>query len=421
MGVKVRKIRGTWWLKIDYNGKRKSKHIGSRAAAKTAKQKLEAALALGDLGILSGQDKPAAVTLKDYADKWFEKFAALSLKQSTIAQYKQFYRLFVSPEFGAMELPAIRRDQIKGWLSGLAAREDEDGDRLARNTIRLALSSIRGLLSHAVEDGLVPGNPADKLGKFIRAGKPDRKAEAMTRTEADAFLAASKEVSPDYYELFLIAIRCGLRQGELIALRWSDVQLGTDDEDPNRFLLVSRNHYRKTFTTTKSNKPRRVDLSKLCRRALLALKDRRKPSGDDFVFPAMSGEKKDKKHPKKPHGRNLDPRKPLDPANLVHYHFQPALEAAGLRRFRFHDLRHSFGSHLIQDGASIAYVKEQMGHSSIQITVDTYGHLIPGGNIAWVDRLDAATNPAQTATPAQPARIQPANKRRARVATNRVQ
>src|SRR5258708_1039858 len=144
MGVKVRKIRGSWWLKIDHNGKRKSKHIGSRAAAETAKRKLEAALALGDMGILSGQEKPTAVTMRDYAEKWFEKFAALSLNQSTIPQYQQFHRLFVSPEFGSTELPEIRRDQIKGWLSGLAAREDEDGDRLARNTIRLALPAMSG-------------------------------------------------------------------------------------------------------------------------------------------------------------------------------------------------------------------------------------------------------------------------------------
>jgi len=66
-----------------------------------------------------------------------------------------------------------------------------------------------------------------------------------------------------------------------------------------------------------------------------------------------------------------------------------------------HDLRHTFGSLLIRDGASLAYVKDQMGHSSIQVTVDTYGHLIPGADIAWVDRLDVRTKPQQNATPAQ--------------------
>jgi hypothetical protein len=89
--------------------------------------------------------------------------------------------------------------------------------------------------------------------------------------------------------------------------------------------------------------------------------------------------------------------------NIVPRYMEPALENAGLRRFRFHDLRHTFGSLLIQDGASLAYVRDQMGHSSIQITVDTYGHLIPGADIAWVDRLDSKTTQEQNATPTQQA------------------
>ena len=75
----------------------------------------------------------------------------------------------------------------------------------------------------------------------------------------------------------------------------------------------------------------------------------------------------------------------------------------GLRRFRIHDLRHTFASLLIQDGASLAYVKEQLGHSTIAVTVDLYGHLVPSANIAFVDRLDAKTSPQQNATQAQPA------------------
>jgi integrase len=85
-----------------------------------------------------------------------------------------------------------------------------------------------------------------------------------------------------------------------------------------------------------------------------------------------------------------------------HRHFLPCVEAAGLRRIKFHSLRHSYASHLIEAGASLTYVKEQMGHSSIQVTVDTYGHLVPGADIAWVDKLDAATNPQPSATQEQP-------------------
>ena len=83
----------------------------------------------------------------------------------------------------------------------------------------------------------------------------------------------------------------------------------------------------------------------------------------------------------------------LDPNNIRKRVFYRVLDLAGLRRIRFHDLRHAFASLLIQQGESLAYVKDQLGHSSIQITVDTYGHLVPGGNIQAVDRLDDVEGP----------------------------
>ena len=87
----------------------------------------------------------------------------------------------------------------------------------------------------------------------------------------------------------------------------------------------------------------------------------------------------------------------MEEANLRHV-FYRILEQAQLRRIRFHDLRHTFASLLIQQGESLAYVRDQLGHRSIQITCDVYGHLVPGGNRAAVDRLDDATfcNPGAT-------------------------
>ncbi len=119
-------------------------------------------------------------------------------------------------------------------------------------------------------------------------------------------------------------------------------------------------------------------MSRDLRRALIALRDKRlleaflkgkNDISDELVFLSPDGAI-------------------LDPDNLYHRYFQPVLTKAGLRKIRLHDLRHTFGSQLIQSGASIVYVKEQMGHSSIQVTVDTYGHLIPGANVSFVDRLD---------------------------------
>jgi hypothetical protein len=80
---------------------------------------------------------------------------------------------------------------------------------------------------------------------------------------------------------------------------------------------------------------------------------------------------------------------PIFPDNIGPRYMEPALEQAGLRKFRFHDLRHTFGSLLIQAGVSPAYVQNQMGHRSIQITIDVYGYLIPGENVAWIDTLDS--------------------------------
>jgi integrase len=112
---------------------------------------------------------------------------------------------------------------------------------------------------------------------------------------------------------------------------------------------------------TKSKKSRRVDMSRELRRALLEIRDKRllnafmkgkNDISEDLVFLSPGGAI-------------------LDPDNLYHSYFRPVLTKSGFRKIRLHDLRHTFGSLLIQSGASIVYVKEQMGHSSIQVTVDT--------------------------------------------------
>jgi hypothetical protein len=103
----------------------------------------------------------------------------------------------------------------------------------------------------------------------------------------------------------------------------------------------------------------------------------------------------------------------LDPDNLNHRVFLPVLAKAGIRKICLHDLCHTFGSLLLQNGASIVCVKEEMGHSSIQVTLTyAYGHLIPGANLSFVDRLaeippePAETSPQQSAPPAQPGEME---------------
>ena len=392
MGVKLRKRGSKWYVFVNYQGRRKAKCVGtSRQIAEQVRRQLEAKLTLGDLGFLT--EKDPAPTFDSYADHWIKHYARIECKTSTADGYDGVLRKYLRPRFGTRRLDEIERDDLKEMISELIAKE------LSRNTIRNAVCVIRGLFNEAIEAGILESNPAARLGRFTRNAKtPESQATSLTAAEAQAFLDAAKDVCSEYYGLFLTALRAGLRRGELVALRFGDVQFGKDENDPNRFLIVQHNYVRGEHTTTKSKKSRRVDLSRELRRVLLDLRDKRllqafleakNSIAEELVFPSPDGSI-------------------LDPDNLYHRYFLPVLAKAGIRKIRLHDLRHTFGSLLIQNGASIVYVKEQMGHSSIQVTVDTYGHLIPGANVSFVDTLDVnpspnpQTPPQPNATPAQP-------------------
>ena len=324
--------------------------------------------------------------------RWLRLHVKPYCKLSTAMSYEQVLRLYLLPRFGALPLDEITRDKVKSYFSEISAL-----GKFGHGTLKNILATIRALLNHAVEEGLVAANPALRLGRVALRGARKRTAEFLIRQEAQRFLEKVHMLRPERYPLFLTALRAGLRLGELLALQWQDIQFGDSEDDPNRFILVRHNFTRRQFTTTKSRRERRVDLSKELRRVLMDLRDQRtleamssgsfdgpaQPRTSKLVFPSQTGG-------------------PLEGSNVYNRDFLPSLEAAGIRRVTFHALRHTFASLLIQQGASLAYVKEQLGHSSIQVTVDTYGHLIPGGNIGWVDALDAKTTPHESASQTQP-------------------
>ena len=162
-----------------------------------------------------------------------------------------------------------------------------------------------------------------------------------------------------------------MRLGELLGLQWGDVDFH------GRFIEVRHNLVARRITTPKNGKTRRVDMSTQLADTLRTLLTTRKAEAlrngwgqvPEWVFCSETG------------GH-------LDGDNLRHRVFYRLLTKAELRRIRVHDLRHSFASMLIQNGESLAYVRDQLGHASIQLTVDTYGHLVPGANRQAVDRLD---------------------------------
>ena len=176
--------------------------------------------------------------------------------------------------------------------------------------------------------------------------------------------------------MVLLLFRTGLRLGEFLALHREDVNL------QDRTLSVRRNLSRGTLSTTKSGRGRKVDLSAALVAALKAhmeIQDLEAAASGQpasvMLFPGnLGGTRRERSYMAE---------------NYFRYQLWfPAIERAQVRRLGPHAARHTFASQLIANGESLKYVSAQMGHSSINVTVDVYGHLLPGGDTRAVDRLD---------------------------------
>lgn len=191
-------------------------------------------------------------TFSNFAVGWLETYAEVECKPSTKRSYEQLLRLHAIPHFGHKKLADIGRAEIKQFLAEKSQATEKVDDvqvpKYSRNTLRLISCALRSVLNAAVEDGLIDSNPAARVGKFVKTEKPAHQAAAMSRLESERFLAAVTEICPEWYPFFLSALRAGLRKGELIALRWGDLQFGEGAEDPNRYILVQRNYSQGRFT-----------------------------------------------------------------------------------------------------------------------------------------------------------------------------
>jgi integrase len=238
-----------------------------------------------------------------------------------------------------------------------------------------------------MEDGKIVANPAAKPGRFLPPKTHAKEhIRALTREELALLLRTIQQGWPDHFPFFLTLARAGLRLGEALALQWGDIDWH------GGFIGVGRGLRKGVLSSTKSKKSRRVDMSRQLKDTLRVLHETRKEQAwrngwaemPPWVFCTEDG-------------------RPTCDVTLRRDVLGPALHRAGLRAIRIHDLRHTFASLLLQQGESVTYVKEQMGHHSIQVTVDTYGHLVPGGNRQAVDRLDDRSEISPEATNRNPA------------------
>ncbi len=325
------------------------------------------------------EERNRPLTFGEYAKRWMEGHVAINLKPSSADGYKTILDHYILPTFKDRPLAEITREEIKelcfekmreGRVRPKKLPNKKLDASLSPRSITYMMRTLSAIFNHAVEDGIVAANPAQRPGRFIRTGDRKEKIDFLTLPEGDLVLMAAEKHFKRLHPLLVTAMRTGMRLGELLALEWGDIDWN------GNFIEVRRSVWQGIVGTPKSGKARRVDMSDRLKEVL----DQHKKNMAAEVLKA---------------GQEMptlvfvsDALTPYDGAN-VRKSFEAVLRKAKLRKIRFHDLRHSFASWLIGNGESLAYVKEQLGHHSISLTVDTYGHLVPGANREAVNRLDA--------------------------------
>jgi len=331
------------------------------------------------------EEKNRPVTFGEYAKDWMDGHVSTNLKPSSKRGYESLLDNLILPALKDRPLAAITREEIKELCFSLLQegrirpKKTEDkkvkDPTLSARTVVYAVRTISAIYNHAIEDGIVQSNPALRPGRFIKVGTRREMVDILSPKEGDLVLKTAEKYFGRTYPLLLCAMRTGMRQGELIALEWGDIDW------QGNFIEVRRSTWRGITGTPKSGKTRRVDMSDRLKEGLQQHQARVKAEAlkAGVAIPAQVF--------------TTDELTPYDGVN-VRKRFEVVLRKAKLRKIRFHDLRHSYASWLIANKESLAYVRDQLGHHSMQITVDLYGHLIPGENRQAVNRLDAP-QPAQ--------------------------
>lgn len=375
MGVKIReKIKGSnqWWIFVNFKGTRVSKYAGDLETALDAKKYFERQISCGIYVPPKKEERKHMPTLREYYEEFRDSYLATAVRESTAERYSQCFKHHILPVFGERGIDTISKERVKALIAQLVKKD------LAKHTIRNVIATFCSVLSHAVDDGIITHNPAIKLGRYFKQARVVHdKIEPLTHEEVPLLLAKTRERDsrrckddPEYFPLFLCAIHTGMRAGELAGLQWGDIDWN------GKFLMVRRSIKKGKVYQTKTGRIRRIDMSDDLIEELSAYRRRRLEEAlkngrneiAEWVFASGEGT-------------------PRDMHNVERREFHKCLEAAKLRRIRLHDLRHTTASLLLQNGAPIVYVKDMLGHSSIKVTVDIYGHLVPGANRQEMNRL----------------------------------
>lgn len=351
----------TAWL-VDYRdqaGKRRAKSFARKKDA-------EAWLVGAAWQVSQGVHTPdsASVTVKKAAQLWIEKAEAEDRERSTIKQYKELERLHISPLIGNIKLSRLTMPMVEQYRDDLVATRSR---AMAGKAVR-ALSMV---LAEAQRRGLVGQNVAKGV-KVVRQGREKAKIEIPTKPELKALLAATTE---DDKPLIMTAILTGLRSSELRGLRWADVNF----KKATISVTQRADQWGKIGPPKSAAGFRTVPISLALVTVLKAWKLRVTKSPLDLVFPTSTGT---------PQLHQNMLRRKFIPLQVRAGVTRPKLDAKGkpvkdsegqpimAGRYGFHALRHAAASGWIAQRIDLKRLQIWIGHENIQLTIDTYGHLI---------------------------------------------
>lgn len=313
------------------------------------------------LGRLTDTEK---FTLGDYLTLWLENEARVKVAPSTYARYEQHIRLYLKPELGAVRLDKLTPfhvSQLYGRMErgGASASERMKTGKLLRQVLKAA-KRLKLVTSNAAEDVLLPR----VVKKEIQPLSPDQVKRFLKAAESDRL-----------YALYVLAIDSGMRQGELFGLHWPDIDFDMGSVQVQHSLEEVKGNLRIKDTKTGAGR-RRVDLSPF---TLDALHEHRKRMvADGHVKGPMFCDTEGKLL-RKSNFQRRSFEKVLARGNAQAEEEAARLgtEPALLPDIRFHDLRHTCATLLLLADVNVKVVSERLGHRSIEITLNTYSHVLP--------------------------------------------
>ena len=362
-GSIYRRKDGLWVAQVTIQGRHVSKYSKTQGECREWLRKMQTQVQNGLT--LSG----AQTSVADYLSEWLVLIES-SVRPKTIYQYTNIVRLHIKPDLGALKMKDLQPRQIQALYS----KKLESG--LNPRTVVLIHAVLRRALDQAVKSGMIGINPA------LAIVRPKFKRKEMkTLTDSQVRTLISLVEGSRFEALFWLAVTTGLRQGELLGLKWADVDWAGRRLGIQRQLQRVRGGL--VFSEPKTAAGRRVialgvaSIEKLRKHQKFLLNERTEAGSswqdDDMVFPSSIGT-------------------PMDPSNVYH-HLKKLLKKSGLPDFRFHDLRHTAATLMLQQGTHPKVVQERLGHSDISLTLNTYSHVLPGMQDEAAGKMDELLTP----------------------------